>query len=191
LLVSGSGVAFCAGHDLEAFAAWPQLRPTDPVPRFLKLIASATKPMVLAVHGAAAGIGVTWMLHADHVVAAPEAKFRLPFVELGISPEAGSTLLLPAVVGLGRARKLLMSATDFSGSEAHAWGLVSELVEASSVQEAAVRAARALAGRDVPVMRRLKAWLSLDDAQVQSRIDEEVAEINAAILRRRAMGAAP
>jgi enoyl-CoA hydratase/carnithine racemase len=75
IAITGEGPVFCAGHDLKAFAQWPQ-HPGDPVPRFLHALAEIRKPLVIGVHGAAAGIGVTMLMHADWVLAASGAMPR-------------------------------------------------------------------------------------------------------------------
>lgn len=125
ILVTGAGDVFCAGHDLKAFEEWPQ-KPQDAVPTFLHAIADVRKPVVIAVQGSATGIGVTWLLHADWVVTSADTVLRLPFVDLGIVPEAASTLLLQRAVGLPRARRLLLGGERFTGAEACEWGLVAE-----------------------------------------------------------------
>ena len=189
ILVSGAGSTFCAGHDLEAFSAWPQ-RPEDPVPRFLHAIAAVRKPVVMAVQGAAAGIGVTWLLHADWVVAAPDARLRLPFVDLGIAPEGASTVLLAKAVGSQRAKRLLMSAEPFTGVQAHDWGLVTELAPAAALIDVARERATRLATKDPIALRRVKDWLH-PPGEFDARIDEEIDGINAAVLRQRHTGVAP
>ncbi len=182
ILVTGSGPSFCAGHDLAAFDEWPQ-SPEDPVPAFLHAIADVQKPVVIAVHGSATGIGVTWLLHADWVVTSPETLFRLPFIDLGIAPEAASTLLLKEAIGAARAKRLLLGGEKFTGAQAAEWGLVSELVSASDVANAAARRAEFLAAKDPLMLRQIKNWLQPAD-RLHPRIDEEVRVINAAVLRR-------
>lgn len=183
VLLSGAGKAFCAGHDLEAFAAWPQA-PDDPVPRFLHALAALRKPFVVAVQGSAAGIGVTLLLHADWVLAAPGAALRLPFLDIGIVPEAASTLLLAQAVGAQRAKQLLLGGAPFSSEDAHRWGLVTELVDEAGLLDAAQQRAEALAARDPLAVRAVKGWLRPGDDEMRRRIDEEIAAINAAIARR-------
>jgi enoyl-CoA hydratase/carnithine racemase len=182
ILVTGSGNSFCAGHDLAAFSEWPQ-QPHDPVPIFLHAIANVRKPVVIAVQGSATGIGVTWLLHADWVVTSAETVFRLPFIDLGIAPEAASTVLLKEAVGVVRAKKLLMSGEKFTGAEAVEWGLVAEMVAAEEVSATAARRAEFLASKDAVMLRQIKDWLHPADGFHQ-RIDEEVNAINAAVLRR-------
>ncbi|MDY7545108.1 enoyl-CoA hydratase-related protein [Glaciimonas sp. CA11.2] len=182
VLVTGTGQAFCAGHDLQAFAEWPQGR-GDPVPRFLHAIAELRKPLVLAVHGSAAGIGVTWMLHADWVICSPDAALRLPFVDLAIAPEAASSILLARAIGLQRARCLLMGGEPFTGKQAHEWGLVTELAEADQVRVTAWQRARMLAAKDAHALRQIKSWLHPAGGYT-AQIDAEIAAINETVLRR-------
>lgn len=182
ILVTGSGNSFCAGHDLAAFGEWPQ-EPKDPVPTFLHAIANVRKPVVIAAQGSATGIGVTWLLHADWVVTSPETVFRLPFIDLGIAPEAASSVLLKEAVGLARAKKLLLGGEKFTGAEAAEWGLVAEVVAAQEVSATATRRAEFLAAKDAVMLRQIKDWLHPADGFHQ-RIDEEVNVINAAVLRR-------
>jgi enoyl-CoA hydratase/carnithine racemase len=182
ILVTGSGDHFSAGHDLADFSGWPQ-QPHDPAPIFLHAIADVCKPVVIAVHGSATGIAVTWLLHADWVVTSPETVFRLPFIDLGIAPEAASTILLQRAVGLPRAKRLLLGAERFTGAEAGDWGLVAEVVRAEDVIVAAFRRAELFAAKDPFVLRQIKRWLHPAD-RLHQRIDEEVSVINAAIRRR-------
>lgn len=183
ILVTGAGEVFSAGHDLKAFDEWPQ-QPQDAVPSFLHAIADVRKPVVMAVHGSATGIGVTWLLHADWVVTSSDTVFRLPFIDLGIVPEAASTLLLQQAVGLPRAKRLLLGGEKFTGAEACEWGLVAEVSPAIDVAARAWERAKFLATKDPTILRRIKDWLH-PSSEYHQRIDEEVIEINAAIGRRR------
>ena len=92
-----------------------------PVLRFLELLRACPKPMVASVRGNAVGIGTTLLLHCDVVVAAATARFRLPFAQLGLVPEAGSTLLLPLTVGRARASWLLMAGDFFAPRKRTRW----------------------------------------------------------------------
>lgn len=182
ILVSGKGTCFCAGHDLLAFSAWPQA-PEDPVPRFLYAIAKARKPVVLAVHGAAAGVGVTWMLHADWSICTPSTVLCLPFINMGIAPEAGSSILLARAIGSQRARQLLMGGESFTGTQAHAWGLATELAETADVLELAMQRAEFLAAKDTATLMQIKNWLHPADA-FTAQIEAEIYAINQAVQQR-------
>jgi enoyl-CoA hydratase/carnithine racemase len=186
VLLCGAGDGFCAGHDLAAFEQWPQ-SPGDPVPRFLHALAGLRKPLVIAVQGWAVGIGATSLLHADWVVASPAASLRFPFLDLGIAPEAGSSLLLARAVGPLRARRLLLGAEPIDGETAHHWGLVTELQAPHHLRAAATERARKFAAKSPAMFRRIKNWLALD-GDLHARIDEEIEAINLAVSERRHAG---
>src|SRR5579864_7669355 len=99
VLLSGEGAGFSAGNDLQDFLAGPKFTPAHPVMELLRTLATFGKPLVAAVHGQTVGIGVTMLLHCDLVIAAHSTQLSMPFVRLGLVPEAGSSLLLPRAVG--------------------------------------------------------------------------------------------
>lgn len=175
VMLSGEGNNFSAGHDLQAFGEWPQ-SPQDPVPLFLHALASLNKPLVVAVHGGVAGIGVTMLMHADWVVCSPDAKLRLPFAELDIGPEAASSVLLAQAVGSLRAKRLLLGGEAFSGEQAYNWGLVTELADTDAVLGTALRRAEQLSHRSA-LAAALKRW-QMPEAEIHARIDEEIQFIN-------------
>ncbi|ABE36716.1 Enoyl-CoA hydratase [Paraburkholderia xenovorans LB400] len=183
VVLCGAGGHYTAGHDLEDFTRWPQ-HPGDPVPRALHALASLSKPVVIAVHGVAMGFGATSLLHADWSVGSADARLRLPFVELGIGPEAGSSLLLASAVGGGRARGWLMRGHEFSGADAHAAGLIHELAPTAEVQARALARADELAAQDALALRDMKRLMRPASAVLHAAIDEEIAAINASLARR-------
>jgi enoyl-CoA hydratase/carnithine racemase len=183
VLLSGAGDGFTAGHDLEAFEHWPQA-PQDPVPRFLHALAAFRKPLVIAAHGWAVGIGATAMLHADWVVAAPDTRIRFPFVDMGITPEAASSLLLARAIGTVRAKQLLLGGEVLTGEQAHGFGLVTQVHAGADLRAIALERARLLGQKPAAAYGRIKSWLA-EDADVHARIDEEIAAINQAVLTRR------
>jgi enoyl-CoA hydratase/carnithine racemase len=128
ITLRGEGQDFAAGNDLEDFL---KVRPGEdeeiPVWRLLRALASCRTPIVAAVHGNCVGIGTTMLLHCDLVIADPSARFSLPFVDLGLVPEAASTLLLPDLAGRRRAARYLLLAEPFGAAEALEIGLVSHL----------------------------------------------------------------
>jgi enoyl-CoA hydratase/carnithine racemase len=144
VLIHGAPGCFCAGNDLNDFLARP-VGGEAPAVEFLSRISKATKPIVAAVAGPAVGIGTTMLLHCDLVYAAPSARFQLPFVSLGIVPEAASSLLLPMIAGYQRAAELLLLAEPFGVEKAFAAGFITEVVGEAVVIERARAAARALA----------------------------------------------
>jgi len=185
VLVSGAGDTFCAGHDLDAFAEWPQ-HAEDPVPRFMHALADFGKPLVIAVHGAAVGVGATMLLHADWICCTPDARLRFPFVDLGIGPEAGSSALLPRAVGLQRARRLLLGAEAIDGRRAFDWGLVTELCAPDELDSLALDRARALAAKPPDAIAGAKRLLNAPTHDLSQRIDVEVEFINESLAARAA-----
>ena len=130
IVITGGPTVFTAGNDLVDFArvaasGGGSLAAGD----FLRTLVECDKPLVAAVAGWAVGIGTTMLLHCDFVYAAPTARFKTPFVELGLCPEAGSSVLLPAAIGPRHAAEMLLLGADVDAARAAAWGLVSEVVD--------------------------------------------------------------
>jgi enoyl-CoA hydratase/carnithine racemase len=122
----GEGQDFAAGNDLADFLQTaPSLDEEIPVWRLLRALATCETPIVAAVHGNCVGIGTTMLLHCDLVITDESARFSLPFVDLGLVPEAASSLLLPRFAGRRRAARYLLLAEPFGVDEAEAIGLVS------------------------------------------------------------------
>ena len=145
VLIHGKEDLFTAGNDLQDFLENPPRDDKQPVFQFLYGISQAQKPIVAAVAGAAVGIGTTMLLHCDLVYAAPNTRMQLPFVSLGLVPEAGSSLLLPALVGYQRAAELLLLGEPFTAQKAKEIGLVTELVPEDQLFDTAVAQAKRLA----------------------------------------------
>ncbi len=145
VLIHGKPDCFCAGNDLADFLQRPKQGGEPAAIGFLGRIAAARKPLVAAVGGPAVGIGTTMLLHCDFVYAAPHTRFQLPFVPLGIVPEAASSLLLPRIAGYQRAAELLLLGQPFDATKALAAGIVTAIVEQAELLEHARAVARALA----------------------------------------------
>ncbi|MDH4191844.1 MAG: enoyl-CoA hydratase-related protein, partial [Betaproteobacteria bacterium] len=128
ILIHGRPDCFCSGNDLKDFLERPVHDDDSPAWRFLRTIAAMKKPLVAAVGGPAIGIGTTLLLHCDLVYATPAARFQLPFVPLGLVPEAGSSLLLPQLAGYQRAAELLLLGRPFGAEKAFAAGIVTEII---------------------------------------------------------------
>lgn len=134
--VRGEGEDFAAGNDLADFlGAAPRDLDEIPVWRFLRALAACQTPIVAAVHGNCVGIGTTLLLHCDLVIAEEGARFSLPFVDLGLVPEAASSLLLPRLAGRRRAARYLLLGEAFGLDEAEAIGLVSHRAGAGSLED--------------------------------------------------------
>jgi enoyl-CoA hydratase/carnithine racemase len=126
ITIRGEGQDFAAGNDLGDFLnALPRDLSDIPVWRFLRALARCETPILAAVHGNCVGIGTTMLLHCDFVVAEENARFSLPFVDLGLVPEAGSSLLVPRLAGRRNAARYLLLAEVFGVDEAVEMGIVS------------------------------------------------------------------
>ena len=173
VLVSGAGAGFCAGNDLHDFLQTPHLTSDHPVLVFLRTLATFSKPLVAAVHGQSVGIGVTMLLHCDLVVAATGAQFSMPFVALGLVPEAASSLLLPRLVGPQRAAELLLLGRPFDAERALSLGLVNRVVDETALLEEARQLARSLTQQPATALAATRRLLRGDPAQILERIEEE------------------
>lgn len=175
VLIAGNGDAFTAGNDLKDFTARPPASDDSPVVHFLRAISTARKVLIAAVHGSAVGVGTTMLLHCDLVVAANSARLQLPFVNLALVPEAGSTLLLPRLVGHQRAAELMLLGEVFDAQAAHGFGLVNYVVNDAELQTTARRLAQAVAARAPAAVRETKALLRSSTSTAGERITEEMA----------------
>lgn len=156
--ITGTLDCFTSGNDLVDFLQNPPTSAESPVMRFLAQLPAQKKPLVAAVNGAAVGVGTTLLLHCDLVYAAPQAKFQMPFVNLGLCPEAGSSLLLPMLAGYQRSAELLMLGETFTAEQALSYGLVNQ-VFAEDYQGHALAKAKQLAERPPQSVRLTKALL--------------------------------
>ena len=151
-------------------------RAQPPTLRFLYSLVRCEKPLVAAVAGVAVGVGTTMLLHCDYVVAAADARFSTPFVALGLTPEAASSLIAPRIMGHANAFSLLVMGRPLDAGEAKAVGIVSTVVAAADVEAEAMKAARdisALPPEGVLASRRL---LRGTREEIIARIDVEAEE---------------
>ena len=174
MLIAGQPGIFTAGNDLEDFLKSPPHGDDSPVFRFLQIISTAQKPIVAAVRGAAVGVGTTLLLHCDLVYAGRSAKFSLPFVQLGICPEAASSLLLPQLIGFRQAAAKLLLGEPFGADEALALGFVNQVLDDDAVLDHARAQAIKLASLPATSIRTTK-WLMKGDAaaDVAERMKKE------------------
>jgi len=156
----GEGQDFAAGNDLADFLnALPRDLDEIPVWRLLRALVNCDIPMVAAVHGNCVGIGTTMLLHCDLVIADDSARFSLPFVDLGLVPEAASSLLLPRLAGRRRAARYLLLGEPFGVDEAMAIGLVSHRAAAGSLDESLERVVDALLAKPPEALREAQRLL--------------------------------
>jgi enoyl-CoA hydratase/carnithine racemase len=145
VVLTGAGDSFSSGNDVGEFVQAPETGGDRPFMRMIRALLSVDKPVIAAVQGAAVGIGTTMLLHCDMVLASPDVKFVLPFARLGISPEAGSSLLLPMLAGVQRASELLLLGEPFGAEVAREIGLVNEVVPVELLLDRTMDRAAALA----------------------------------------------
>lgn len=145
LVLTGAGGNFTAGNDLREFLDRAFAERGAPVWRFMDGFANFSKPVVASVGGLAIGIGVTILLHCDLVFLAEDARLSTPFVQLGLVPEFGSSVLLPRLAGHARAFEKLVLGRPITPAEAVAMGIANEVVSSGSLAGRAQEAARALA----------------------------------------------
>lgn len=159
VILRGAEGSFTSGNDLMDFMKSPPQSIDTPVFHFLKALLTFPKPLIAAVSGPAIGIGTTLLLHCDFVYADEHAIFQLPFIRLGLVPEAGASLLLPRLAGHRRAAELLMLGEKFSATEALEIGLINERVESDQLFERAHERAEALSKLPPEAMRQTKELL--------------------------------
>jgi len=175
VLIHGAPDCFSSGNDVQDFLDVRREPGTSPAQGFMRAISTARKPVVAAVGGPAVGIGTTMLLHCDLVYAAPNARFLLPFVPLGLVPELASTLLLPMLAGYQRAAELLLLGQPFTADKAREAGIVTEVVPVENLMARARDAALALAALPPASVQLTKGLLKQRYAQaVSERITEEL-----------------
>jgi len=178
-LVIRGGNDFTAGNDLQDFmmASMSGTSFEDlPVLRFLDRLRDFTKPVVAVVRGNAVGIGTTMLLHVDIALAGESARFRLPFAQLGLVPEAGSSLLLPLTVGRARASAMLMTGEFFSAEAAREIGLIAGVHADDEVEGLADELAAKLAATPPEALRETKRLMRApfaDQVKRQMQIETE------------------
>jgi enoyl-CoA hydratase/carnithine racemase len=160
LLWHGAGDSFCAGNDVVDFLKTP---PGSAMPQapLMKAFVNFDKPLVAAVHGAAIGGGTTMLTHCDFVYAGESAKFQVPFVNIGLTPEFGSSYSLPARLGLLRASELILLGLPFGAARAAELGLVTRVVPDKDLLATATQTAQQLAAKPAEALRTSKKLLKL------------------------------
>jgi enoyl-CoA hydratase/carnithine racemase len=175
ILIRGHADVFTAGNDIEDFLKSPPTGDDSPVIRFLHAIADAQKPLVAAVKGAAIGIGTTMLLHCDFVYAADSARFAVPFAQLGLCPEAASSLLLPRVAGYQAAAEKLLLGDAFDAQEAHRMGFVTRVLPAGELDAYVAAQLQRLAALPAASLRVTKSLMKRASAhEIRTQMDEEL-----------------
>lgn len=178
VLITGTAECFTAGNDIADFIQQPPSNLDSPVFQFMLTLLECRKPVIAAVAGAAVGIGTTMLLHCDLVYVSRDARLRMPFVNLGLCPEFGSSLILPRLLGQAKAAELLLLGEGFSGEQAAQWGIATEAL--GSGEEALVKAREmALRFESLPpeAVRISKQLMKAPDReQLRKAIEEESAQ---------------
>jgi enoyl-CoA hydratase/carnithine racemase len=176
VVIAGGSGAFSAGNDLGEFAqsAASGEGLALPVVRFLHALARSERPLIAAVQGLAVGVGTTMLLHCDHVVAGADARFSTPFVNLGLVPEAASSLLAPRLMGHRRAFELLVMGRPLDAAAAQACGLVNTVVPPGEVEAAAMASANHIAALPPEAVAASRRLMRGSPDEIVARIDEEV-----------------
>jgi enoyl-CoA hydratase/carnithine racemase len=181
ILISGAGGNFTAGNDLADFLETPPMEENAPVFRFIKGFANLQKPFVAAVEGVAIGVGTTMLLHCDLAYAGSSARFALPFANLGLTPEAASSLLLPLRAGHARATEMLMLGEVFSAQTAVDTGIANAVLPDGQVLDHALERCRKLITQPAASLRLTKQLMK----RAQQALIRETMNVEAEIFRQR------
>lgn len=181
ILISGAGGNFTAGNDLADFLETPPMDESAPVFHFINGFANLQKPFVAAVEGVAVGVGTTMLLHCDLVYAGSAARFVLPFANLGLTPEAASSLLLPLCAGHARAAEMLMLGEPFSAQTALDAGIVNAVLPDGQVLDHAFERCRKLTTQPAASLRLTKQLMK----RAQQSLISETMKFEAEVFRQR------
>ncbi len=176
VVIQGHETVFSAGNDIADFLNNPPSTQDSPVFQFLHAIAAFPKPLVAAVCGPAVGVGTTLLFHCDLVYAGDNAAFSMPFVNLGLCPEAGSSLLVPQMMGYHRAAEALLLGEPFMAEAALEVGLVNRVLPPLEANNYAQSIARKLAAKPITALVETKRLLKMHNsaAVLQAMADESV-----------------
>lgn len=173
-LILGQPGIFCAGNDIMDFIGFAMHGGIgEPIINFLKALVANQKPLIAGVDGGAIGIGTTMLLHCDYVVASERSVFATPFVDLALVPEAGSSLIVPELMGHRVAFEMLVMGKRFDATRARETGLINAITAPDTLEAEALATAHAIAAKPreaVAISRRL---IKGDPAKLLARIEEE------------------
>jgi enoyl-CoA hydratase/carnithine racemase len=175
VVVQGHATIFSAGNDISDFLSGASASADAPVFKFLRTIARFPKPLIAAVCGPAVGIGTTMLFHCDLVYAGDNAAFSMPFVNLGLCPEAASSFLVPQMMGYHRAAEALLLGEPFMAEAALEVGLINRIVPPSEANALAQAQARKLASKPISSLIETKRLMKKSNAApVQAHMEEEL-----------------
>jgi enoyl-CoA hydratase/carnithine racemase len=174
VLWHGAGDSFSAGNDIEDFLKNPPGPGDSPQARLMNALVDFDKPLIAAVHGVAIGGGTTMLTHCDFVYAGESAKFQMPFINLAVVPEFGSSWSIPARIGHIRAAELILLALPFDAKRAAELGFVTQVVLDQSLMTTATEAARKLAAKPLHALQASKRLMKRPfREQIKAAIDAE------------------
>jgi enoyl-CoA hydratase/carnithine racemase len=188
VLWHGAGESFCAGNDIEDFLKNPHGPGESPLARLMNVLIDFDKPLVAAVQGAAIGGGTTMLTHCDFVYAGESAKFQMPFVNLAVVPEFGSSCSVPARVGHIRAAELILLGLPFDAKRAAELGFVTQVVPDQKLLATAPETARKLASKPAgalqaskrlmkqPFRERIKAAMKAENEEFSTQVRSQDAK---------------
>jgi enoyl-CoA hydratase/carnithine racemase len=198
VLWHGAGDSFCAGNDIEDFLKNPPGPGESPQASLMNAFVNFDKPVVVAVQGAAIGGGTTMLTHCDFIYASQSAKFQMPFINLAIVPEFGSSCSMPARIGHLRAAELILLGGPFDARRAAELGLVTEVISDKDLLAKATETARKLAAKPAaalqaskrlmkqPFREQLKAAMKAENEEFSAQVrSEDAKEAFAAFLEKR------
>jgi enoyl-CoA hydratase/carnithine racemase len=159
IILHGVEGCFTSGNDLGNFRNGPSPDRVYPHNLYIDTLRHAQKPVIAAVNGITLGIGTIMLFHCDFVYATPDTQFSLPFVNLGLSPEGGTSYILPHLVGYQKAAELIMLGEKFDSQIAERIGLVNEIVTTENLMSKALETAERLAEKSPESIRAAKALL--------------------------------
>lgn len=173
IVLTGADGVFTSGNDIGDFLANPPLDLSAPLYDFLRALVNMDTILIAAVEKVAAGIGTTLLLHCDFVIAGQNARFLLPFANLGLAPEAGSSVLLPALIGHRRSMRHLVLGEPIGAEQSRAYGIVTELVDDGMALTRATEIARTICGKPRAAVLQSKRLLSTARDDVLAAIARE------------------
>ncbi len=173
----GCGGNFTSGNDVTAFPAQPPEGEETLPFRFMNGLVHATMPVVAGVEGVAAGIGATMLLHCDSVIMTSSCRVVFPFINMALVPEAGSSLILPELLGYTRAADLLLSGEPLDGNKALEFGIATSIVESGELEQAVMKKAARFARLPRNAVQQTRKLLKGDTTRLMQRIKEEQTEL--------------
>lgn len=177
LVFMGEGGDFTSGNDVSAFPAKPSPGEETLPYRFVKGLINSPVPVIAGVDGVTAGIGATMLLLCDAVIATPETRFILPFLKMALVPEAGSSLILPELLGYTRAADLLLSGEPLDGTRLSEFGIATKIVGSKDLVQVVADKAAHYARLPRAAVERTRRLLKGDTSRLLQRVEEEQTEL--------------